>query len=201
MSATGKRGADALNIIGIVTVGVCGAVLTYVSVILLEAFYMNDTSQVERQTAFEAPQSLRNTVSALGRGNLDGTKEGSIAIDEAMKLVVADAAKDPSNLVPSVGASTKPTVKAMYGRPEAITPAADTAPGTGGVAPAGTATTPPPAAPAGGQQPDVASPGAGTGAGSAPANPTPVAPTPTEPTTTPGAGQPQGQPAQGGDAP
>src|SRR5688500_15946166 len=153
MSATGKRGNDALNLIGIVTVGVCGAVLTYVSIILLEAFYMTDTSAVQRQTDFESPQSLRNTVSAMHRMNLDGTKEGTIAIDEAMKRVVDDASKDPSNLVPKIGASTAPTVKAEYGRPEALPTAPPAAPATPTGAPGdpagppGGATTTDPAAP------------------------------------------------------
>ena len=46
-SETGKRNADRLNMIGVVVVGICGAVLTYVSIALLQAFYMDDTEQVE----------------------------------------------------------------------------------------------------------------------------------------------------------
>lgn len=125
---TGKRNSDRMNIIGVVTVGICGAVLTYVSIILLEAFYMNETSQIERQRAFESPQSLRSTVKSATLTNLDGVKEGTIKIDEAMKIVVAEAAKDPSNLVPAVGPSRKPTVKAQYGRPGPIETKAEPAP-------------------------------------------------------------------------
>lgn len=116
MSGTGKRGADKLNIVGVVTVGICGAILTYVSIVLLEAYYMSDTAQIEQQVAFESPQSLRNTVRAANLGNLSGETEGTISIDRAMALVVEDAARDPSNLVPAVGPSRTPTVVAMYGR-------------------------------------------------------------------------------------
>jgi hypothetical protein len=144
MSDTGPRGQDKLNILGIITVGICGAVLTYVSIVLLEAFYMSETSQIERQRAFEAPASLRNTVRSAQLTNLDGNKEGTIAIDRAMSLVVEEAGKDPSNLVPAVGPSTTPTVMAEYGRPGPVPPpSAEPAP-----APAapGTETQPAPAA-------------------------------------------------------
>ena len=40
-----KRNADKLNTIGVVVVGICGAVLVYVSIVALQAFYMNDTSR------------------------------------------------------------------------------------------------------------------------------------------------------------
>jgi hypothetical protein len=137
MSATGKRSSDKLNIIGIVTVGICGAVLTYVSIILLEAFYMGETSQIERQRAFESPSSLRETVRAAHLTNLDGQREGTIAIDRAIELVIADGQRDPSSLVPAVGPSRTPTLEARYGRPSALPGApADAPPPADGAAPA-----------------------------------------------------------------
>src|SRR5690349_3045135 len=109
MSGTGKRGADKLNIIGVVTVGICGAVLTYVSIILLEAFYMSDTSAIDQARANDAPGSLRKTTHDLALTHLDGSEGSTITIDKAMDLVVRDVQKDPSNLVPAVGPSTSPT--------------------------------------------------------------------------------------------
>jgi hypothetical protein len=140
MSDTGKRNADRLNIIGVVVVGICGAVLTYVSIILLEAFYMNETSAIERQQAFEAQGSLRNTVKSAGITRLDGTTEGTVAIERAMEIIAVEATKDPSNLVPAVGASKQPSVEAEYGRPKAVgapapaDAAAPAAPAAGGAA-------------------------------------------------------------------
>src|SRR5690349_22025957 len=106
MSGSSKRGQDKLNIIGVVVVGICGAILTYVSIVALEAYYMNETSAVERTTAHMAPNSLRNRIRDQQMTNLDGTKEGTIKIEEAKKLVVADAQRDPSALIPG-----KPSVK------------------------------------------------------------------------------------------
>jgi len=119
MSGTGKRGADKLNIIGVVVVGLCGAILTYVSIVALEAYYMNETTAVERTLAHEAPNSLRNRIADLQKINLDGTKEGTLSIEEAKKLVVADAQRDPSVMIPGKP-SVKPTVEAQYGRPPTL---------------------------------------------------------------------------------
>jgi hypothetical protein len=38
------RNPDKINTIGIVVVGICGAVLVYVSIVALQAFYMDDSS-------------------------------------------------------------------------------------------------------------------------------------------------------------
>ena len=42
-----KRNPDTLNTIGVVVVGICGAVLVYVTIVALQAFYMNDTSEIQ----------------------------------------------------------------------------------------------------------------------------------------------------------
>src|SRR5204862_47262 len=42
-----KRNPDRLNTIGVVAVGICGAVLVYVTIVALEAFYVNDTSGLQ----------------------------------------------------------------------------------------------------------------------------------------------------------
>ena len=43
-----KRNPDKLNTIGVVVVGICGAVLVYVSINALQAFYMNDTAEMQQ---------------------------------------------------------------------------------------------------------------------------------------------------------
>ena len=42
-----KRNPDKLNTIGVVVVGICGAVMVYVTIVALQAFYMNDTSEIQ----------------------------------------------------------------------------------------------------------------------------------------------------------
>lgn len=205
MSGTGKRGTDKLNVIAVVVVGLCGAILTYVSIVALEAYYMNETSAIERTKAHEAPNSLRNRIADLQKINLDGTREGSISIENAKKLVIADAQRDPANLIPGKP-SVKPTVVAEYGRPANLAaappPAADPAtapptepatPATGGTVPTPTDGTtmpatggasPPPASstgqPATGQPSDVKEPAAPSQPLEAPKTPTGGGTTPVE---------------------
>src|SRR5262245_1971573 len=114
--STGKRGEDKLNMVGIVAVGICGAVFTYVSVVLLQAFYVNETSVVETIADYggqdNTAKSLRaeqiGHITAYGRnaGGPDQAQTYRISIDQAMELVRQDAARDPSNLIPVVGKST-----------------------------------------------------------------------------------------------
>src|SRR5215470_8846440 len=58
-----KRNPDRLNTIGVVVVGLCGAVLVYVTIVALEAFYVNDTSEVQNTADYggqdTASRSLR----------------------------------------------------------------------------------------------------------------------------------------------
>ena len=117
--STGKRGADKLNIIGVVAVGICGSVLTYVSIVALEAYYMNETAAIERSHAHEAPNSMRTTIRANQETNLDGVKEGTISIDKAKALVLKEYRADNSELIPGKP-SVKPTVEAWYGRPPTL---------------------------------------------------------------------------------
>lgn len=156
-----KRNPDKLNTIGVVVVGICGAVMVYVSIIALQAFYMNDTSELQhtkdyagmdRTAASHKADEMRNITEA---GTNTGASTFHIPVDTAMKLVVEDAKKDPSHLIPALPPSTKPTIEPVFGRPKPI----------GGAAPAPEAGQGSAAAPAQGS-------GAaeGSGAGSA-ANP------------------------------
>lgn len=206
--STGKRGADKLNIIGVVVVGICGAVLTYVSIVALEAYYMNETSAVERTKAHAAPNSMRNRIRDTQTANLDGTKEGTISIAKARELVMKEFSGANAELVPGKP-GVKPTVEARYGRPPTLPPPAPapTAPPTEPV-PAGTdpstTTTPTTTDPGGtpGTTNVTTNPPAGPGSTAQP-TPGPTTPpsnetAPQTPTTTPTTPPPT---APGGNAP
>ena len=53
-----KRNPDKLNTIGIVVVGICGAVLVYVTIVALQAFYVNDTWQVNKHISMNLGQAV-----------------------------------------------------------------------------------------------------------------------------------------------
>jgi hypothetical protein len=188
-----KRNPDKLNTIGVVVVGICGAVLVYVTVIALQAFYLNDTSEIQTMADYggtdTTAKSIRaaaiTNITAVGSNPVAAPKEGEpapqptfhISIDDAMKLVVDGARVDPANLVPSQGRSDKATIQPIAGRPQPI--AAPPAPAPAPVTPEGAPATPP-AAPA----PAPAAPA-----------PAPAAPAPQTPAPAPTA------PAPKGDAP
>lgn len=171
-----KRNPDKLNTIGVVVVGICGAVLVYVTIVALEAFYVNDTSEIQTMADYGGQEigvkSLRseqvkriteygtNPKPAAPKAN-EAAKPQTyrIPIDLAMKLVVERAKTDPSTLIPAVGRSEKATVLPIFGRPKLASPPAP-APGATPAAPAASA------APAG----DLpAAPQVPTGAGTGPA--------------------------------
>jgi hypothetical protein len=136
-----KRNPDKLNTIGVVVVGICGAVMVYVSIVALQAFYMNDTSELqatkdyggmERAAAGHKADELRNITEASSN---TGAPTFRIPIDHAMKLVIEDAKKDPSHLIPSLPASTKATIEPVFGRPKPIGGAAPAPEGAGSAAP------------------------------------------------------------------
>ena len=135
-----KRNPDKLNTIGIVVVGICGAVLVYVTIVALQAFYMNDTSDVQTMADYggqdiiakgHKADEMRN-ITEVGKNAAGGTVH--IKIDDAMNLVVRDAQKDPSHLVPALPAATKPTIQPVFGRPKPLESAP--APAQGSAAPA-----------------------------------------------------------------
>ncbi len=177
-----NRNPDSLNTIGIVVVGICGAVLVYVSIVALQAFYMNDSSDVQMMADYGGNDTNARSIRTSQVGNIsewgkNSAKEGETPtfktpIDVAMKQVVANAKATPQKLVPGVGESTVPTYKPIYGRPQPL----DTA-------------TPPPADGAGsaGAGSAAAPAGAATGSAAAPLTPT--------------AGQGGGGAAPKGDAP
>lgn len=193
-----KRTPDRLNTTGIVVIGICSAVLVYVSIVALQAFYLNDTSEIQTMADYggqdTSARSLRaeqvNRIGEYGSNPKPAEPKANAApkpqtyripVDLAMKLVIADAKADPGALVPQVGRSDKGTVLPIFGRPKLIPPAppAPVAP----AAPAGTVLTGSgdPGGPAAtGLAPGTAAtpPGAATGAGAVTESPTaPKAPT------------------------
>lgn len=196
MSGGTKRNSDKLNTLGIVVVGICGAVLVYVSIALLQAFYMNDSSDVQtmadyggQDTEFQRIRAdelsrisqCANVLAATGGA---GQSQHSIPIETAMRLVVDDARRDPSTLVPNFGRADKPTIKAQFDRPVPLTaPAAPSPADPNAVPPAG-GTTPTDGATPGAGAPGAVAPaptGGTVPAGAATTAPAPVSPAPAAP--------------------
>src|SRR3954466_3825625 len=101
-----KRNPDKLNTIGVVVVGVCGAVLVYVTIVALQAFYMNDTSEIQTMADYGGQDTtakshradeMRNITEAATNGVAPGTPQTyRMRVDGpggAMELVARDAAK------------------------------------------------------------------------------------------------------------
>jgi hypothetical protein len=159
------RNPDKLNSIGIVVVGICGAVLVYVSIVALQAFYMDDSSEIQHMADYGGQDTAHRSLRAQQLETLqryepkpppqpgkDGTlppQTYSISIDDAIPLVVQAAKRDPSNLVPAIGPAVTPTVEPVFGRPRPLKAAAPAAGGADGAAAGG----------AGGAPPGTATPG------------------------------------------
>ena len=185
-----KRNPDKLNTIGIVVVGVCSAVLVYVTIVALQAFYMDDTSEIQTMAdyggqdtqakSFRTQQMMTLKAASTPNPAPQGPKQVQtfrIPIEYAIKKVVADAKVDPANLVPAIGRSDKPTVQPMFGRPKQLPGAATPTPDGAGSAAAPTEPPSVPMTPTGGQ-----GPGGGNPTGTPTTN-TPTAPPTTVPTT------------------
>ena len=176
-----KRNPDKLNTIGVVVVGICGAVLVYVSITALQAFYLNDTSEIQTMADYggqdqtargKKADELRNIGEAAANAGTAGTYR--MKIEDAMKLVIEDAKKNPSHLTGSkLPASTKESIPPKFGRPTiGGAPAAPTD-GAGSAAPADGAGSAAPNPGAAGSAAPMTPTGAGSG-GAAGASPAPV---------------------------
>ena len=184
-----KRNPDKLNTIGVVVVGICGAVLVYVTIVALQAFYMNDTSEIQTMADYGGQDAtakgrkadeMRNITEAASNAPAPGMQPTyRIPIKNAIELVIEDAKKDPAHLVPALPRAEKASVEPVFGRPK---PLGGPAPTPAGDAPAD-----------GAAPPEAATPGAGGTA--APQVPTGA---PGQPQPVPGAGgvSPTGAPAQ-----
>jgi hypothetical protein len=139
-----KRNPDKLNTIGVVVVGICGAVLVYVSITALQAFYMNDTSSIQSKADYEGmdltakgkkADELRN-ISEVASNAGNGTYR--MKIEDAMQRVVDSAKTDPSHLTgDKLPPSTKESIPPQFGRPKIGGPEAAAPAGAGSAAPAG----------------------------------------------------------------
>ena len=74
-----KRNPDKLNTIGIVVVGICGAVLVYVTIVALEAFYVNDTSEIQTMADYGGQDTTAKVHKASEMTNITqmGVKSGA----------------------------------------------------------------------------------------------------------------------------
>jgi hypothetical protein len=124
-----KRTPDKLNTIGIVVVGICSAVLVYVTIVALQAFYMGDTSEIQTMADYGGNDTTAKHIRATQTENIVkssnpnagavGEQTYRVPISVGMKKVVDEAKVDPSNLVPVVGKSICRTVLPVFGRPKA----------------------------------------------------------------------------------
>lgn len=189
-----KRNPDKLNTIGVVVVGICGAVLVYVSIVALQAFYLNDTSEIQtmadyggQDTTFKSLRSAQLTAIGQTKPNTLDPKNPKqtfqIPIDHAMKLVIRDAKADPSNLVPAIGPATKATLDVPPVGPDGRLPRTMAAPAAGSGSAAGSAD----AGSAGSAAPAGSAAGSATGTTTSP-SPTPTPGTTVTPTPTGGTG-------------
>jgi hypothetical protein len=181
-----KRNPDKLNTIGIVVVGICGAVLVYVSITALQAFYMNNTSVIQTTADYggqdqpargKKADELRNIGEAAANAGAAGTYR--MKIEDAMKLVVEDAKTDPSHLTGSkLPPSTKESIPPRFGRPAmggAAPPATPPVDGASTEAPTGAGSAAPPAGASSAAAP-AAAPNPGAAGSAAPATPTGAGP-------------------------
>jgi hypothetical protein len=165
-----KRNPDSINTIGIVVVGICGAVMVYVSITALQAFYMNDTSELQTMQDYGGQDTVAKSHKAEEMRNITEPTIGtsSITINRAMTAIVksaddAHAAGKPATLlVPGACDQNMPTEVPQPGRPVLDTTRIGGC--KGGKAPPAPAT--PPATPAGaGSGSDAAGAGSGSGSG------------------------------------
>ena len=128
-----KKNPDKLNNIGIITVGGVGSALVYLSIVGLQAFYVDETAIVDEVSSFGDQEKVRIDLKGKQIGSIttDLTRKGvtaenkpivAIPIETAKGLVVRDARVDPANLVPIVGRSETTTIQPIFGRPVALPP-------------------------------------------------------------------------------
>lgn len=141
MEATEKQ-PDQLNMLGVLVVGLSGALLVYISFIALQAYYETGASELEAQRESEGIDMEYRSLLAEQQSALqelrwiDQNRQiVSLPIADAMQRVVEAAKADPAAaLVPAVGAHDTPTVPAIPGRPADGVQAPAVAPASGDAA-------------------------------------------------------------------
>src|ERR1700755_475413 len=94
-----KRNPDKLNTLGVVVIGICSAVLVYVTIVALQAFYMKDTSEIQTMADDGGNATSFRTIKTAAVANITDygkNPDGSfrVAIDVAMKKAVETAKTD-----------------------------------------------------------------------------------------------------------
>jgi hypothetical protein len=118
-----KRSADKLNTI-------CSAVLVYVTIVALQAFYMDDTSEIQMMADYGGQDTTAKAIRAEQTGNITRSAPNApprnaaevqtyrIPISVAMQKIVEEARNDASTLIPAYGPSKCRTVLPDFGRPK-----------------------------------------------------------------------------------
>jgi hypothetical protein len=153
-----KRAPDKLNTIGVVVVGICGAVLVYVTIVALQAYYMNDTSEIQTMADYGGQDTLAKTHKAAEVQNINqnppvknaGGTTFQIPIEQAIQGLLRDVKTDPSHLVPALPKSVTPTIEPEFGRPKPLGAAAGSGTTAAPMAPTGAPGAPAPVPGAGG---------------------------------------------------
>src|SRR5688572_9390936 len=145
MSGLPTKATDKVNTLGIVLVGVTAAVLTWASVVGLQAYYNGTSGTIEGDRNAQNKGREMRDLKAKQRAELQDSKyvdakRGivTIPIETAMAQVLKSQREGAPSLVPAVGAHDLPTVPAKWGKPSEVPPA-------------GGANVTPPAAPPGGE--------------------------------------------------
>jgi hypothetical protein len=144
-----KRNPDSLNTFGVVVVGICGAVMVYVAITALQAFYMNDTSELQTMADYGGQDITAKGHKADEMQNINVTASNPAApgaqptyrikIEHAMHLIAEEGKSpsfDPTKMIPALPPSVKPTIEPIFGRPKplALPPAPTPAPAAGSAA-------------------------------------------------------------------
>lgn len=128
-----KRTEDKLNTLGIVVIGICSAVLVYVTIVTLQAFYMGDTSEVQTMADYGGQDVMAKQIRATQTTTLTkpsapnpapkGPTEKqtyqipiSVAMDKVAHEAKLENGDGAGNLVPAFGRSKCRTALPEPGR-------------------------------------------------------------------------------------
>src|SRR5687767_11976550 len=116
-----KKAEDRMNMVNVITVGVVGVLLVWVSVVALQTYYKSTLDEEEARRMTQGQEGDLVKVQAAQRAQLTGyamrssaaasKKVAVIPVERAMDLVVQDLkAKPDGTTVPEVGAQDKATI-------------------------------------------------------------------------------------------
>ena len=134
-----RKAPDKLSLVNIVTVGVVGSLLVWVSIIALQAYYKNTLDAEEQVRLVEGQDvALRDTrAEESAKINHYTTRADAlrkknvvvVPVDRAMQLVVDELTQNPkASTTPDVGSQDQPTLQATPPYKPVPPPAAEPAP-------------------------------------------------------------------------